>query len=243
MLHTIKLPIANIYIITAPRVVIVDTGAPESTTRILAELRRLGYQPQDVAAIVLTHAHSDHAGSALALRAATGAPVAVHTADVAMLQQGDNGAFVPTDLEAKLIQRFIEHRFPPLEPDIVFDHERRLDDLGIAGRLLHTPGHTPGSVSLLLDGGDAIAGDLLRGGFAGGAFAPGVPKQPFFLYNLDDIDQIVANVRRLIDLGARRLLVGHGGPLGRAAVERWAATARPPQPARVSSSLSTSLSR
>jgi glyoxylase-like metal-dependent hydrolase (beta-lactamase superfamily II) len=87
--------------------------------------------------------------------------------------------------------------------------------------MLHTPGHTAGSISLLFDDGDAIAGDVLRGGIMGGAFLASKPAYPYFLPSMDDKPVLLDSVQKLLDAGARRFLVGHGGPLKRDAVQRW----------------------
>lgn len=221
MIAKLNLTIANVYIVGGARPVVVDTGAPGSAPKILAALAKQGFQPADVALILLTHAHSDHAGSAAALREATGAPVAVHHGDLAMLRRGDNGRMLPTDFEARLSQRFVDKPFPALEPDMVLDDESDLRALGLDADLLPTPGHSPGSISLLFANGDAIVGDILRGGVMGGMFLSSRPTYPFFLYDLADKAVIHRSVQTVLARGAQRLFTGHGGPLPRSAVEQW----------------------
>ena len=179
MLTKLNLTIANVYLVKGPQLVVVDTGAPGSAPKILAALSRQGFVPADVALILLTHAHSDHAGSAAELRQATGAPVAVHRGDLAMLRRGDNGKVFPTDLEARISQRFVDKPFPALDPDLVLDDQSDLRALGVDAELLSTPGHSPGSISMLFANGDAIIGDILRGGIMGGCsclLGPSVPS-------------------------------------------------------------------
>lgn len=219
----INLTIANAYLVRGEKTVIVDTGAPGSASRILRALAQAGTAQEDVSLILLTHAHSDHAGSAGELRAILGAPVAVHAADAAMLQRGDNGRFIPVGWEAKMSQRFVDKPFPGLAADILIDESTDLRPYGIDGRLLHTPGHSPGSVTLLLPEGEAIAGDILRGGIMGGMMLSGRPSYPYFLYNLDDKVELRHSLRKVLDAGAQRLYVGHGGPMARGNVARWLA--------------------
>lgn len=226
MLTKLNLAIANVYLVKGSKLAVVDTGAPGSAPKILAALRKQGFQPADVGLILLTHAHSDHAGSAAELRQATGAPVAVHCGDLAMLRRGDNGKFLPTDLEARISQRFVDKPFPALEPDLVLDDQSDLRALGVDAELLPTPGHSPGSISLLFANGDAIVGDILRGGIMGGIFLSSRPKYPFFLYDLADQPVILESVQRVLEAGAQRLYVGHGGPLPRHKVVQWLAAQR-----------------
>jgi hydroxyacylglutathione hydrolase len=76
--------------------------------------------------------------------------------------------------------------------------------------VIETPGHTPGSVSLLLPDGDAVVGDLLMGGFLGGLVRRSVPNTAYFQ---EDDHEALHSLRAVLAAGARRLWVGHGGPL------------------------------
>lgn len=91
-------------------------------------------------------------------------------------------------------------------------------ETGGDGKVVHTPGHTAGSISVLLSSGEAIVGDLLRGGWLGGMFRSGQPSYPYYA---DDLGQIRASVKRLLTLGTTRFFVGHGGPLDAGRVEEW----------------------
>jgi len=163
MIQKFNLTIANSYLIQADKPIIVDTGAPSSGERILKMAKKYDIHPSDIGLILLTHAHSDHAGSALELCELTGAPIAVHEADVAMLERGNNGTMLPIGMEARFSQPFVDKPFPAVTPDIVFTHMEDLAEFNIPAKLLHTPGHTEGSISLIFDNGDAIIGDVLRG--------------------------------------------------------------------------------
>jgi glyoxylase-like metal-dependent hydrolase (beta-lactamase superfamily II) len=228
MITKLNLLIANVYVVRGKRTVIVDTGAPGSAPRILRALARHGISRDDISLILLTHAHSDHAGSAGALRDALHAPVAVHRDDVAMLERGDNGRFVTMGLEAAMSKPFVDRPFPGITPDILLDTYTDLSQFGLDARLLHTPGHSPGSVSLVFGNGEAIVGDILRGGLMGGVLFSGRPAYPYFLYSRDDMQTLHGSVARVLDAGATRLYTGHGGALSRAAAERWLAAQRQP---------------
>lgn len=97
----------------------------------------------------------------------------------------------------------------------------RLDELGVAGVVLHTPGHTPGSISVVLDSGDAIVGDLLMGGYLGGAI---LPTRPAFHYFAADLPGVMVSLDRVLAAASGRLFVGHGGPVPHAAALRWLAS-------------------
>src|SRR5687767_7162587 len=153
----------NSYLLIGERVVVVDTGVPGNAKRVLRALARRGLKPQDVALIVVTHGHADHAGDAAALRDRTGAPIV--GGDAAMTIRGHNDRLRPTGPAGRRILPFIGQDYPSFVPDLRVEGELDLHPFGVAGRVLATPGHTPGSLVVVLDDGQAITGDLVRGRF------------------------------------------------------------------------------
>jgi len=110
---------SNAYLLLGERPVLVEAGSPGDEAAILAALAAAGRGPRDLAAIVLTHGHADHAGAAAALRAATGAPVLLAAGDTGMAAAGRNLPLVPTGLEARLAAPFVPQDFPSVVPDEV----------------------------------------------------------------------------------------------------------------------------
>lgn len=214
---SIPTPIANTYLLRGTRCVLVDTGNPGSEQTILRQLARHGVQPHDIALILLTHGHGDHFGSAAALRALTGAPVAIHHCDAGALRAGRNPPLRATGRSGRVLRLmpFIRQASPPVEPDIVIDGPFDLSAYGVAGTVLATPGHTPGSLSVLLPDRSAIVGDLLMGGYMAGKLRPHVPNDHYFI---DDLAQARASLRLVLNHDPERLYVGHGGPLTATAV-------------------------
>ncbi len=216
---TVRSLVANAFVIRSERTAIVDTGNPGNAPRIVRQLERLGIEPRSISLILLTHGHVDHFGSIHALKAATGAPVAIHAADAPALRAGVNPPIVPRCATGHVLKPFFQHRrIAPCEPDLLVDETTDLSTFGIDGRIFETPGHTPGSISLLLAGGELLAGDLLLGGYLGGHVAAGRPGLPYFY---DDRAELVASVRRVLTLPVSRMYVGHGGPLAPAAVAHF----------------------
>ena len=99
-----------------------------------------------------------------------------------------------------------------MEPDIVFETPWRLDDYGIAGEVIHTPGHTPGSITLFLDNGEAIIGDVAMGSM----LFPKRATPPFIAW---DLDRNWASLRAILDRHPTTLYITHGKPLPPAALE------------------------
>ena len=213
----------NSFILVGDRPVLVDSGMPGSAPKILAALARAGFAPGDVSLILITHRHVDHIGSAAALKRATGAPVAVHALDADGLRRGDGGPRPPTGWGGRLfdLTGLPGRSAEPCEPDLVIEENFILDPYGVPGATaLHTPGHTAGSLSALLPNGDVLAGDLAIGGilFLGGIIRLGHARKPPYE---DDPGAVRQSLLRLLDRGARRFYVGHGGPLTGAAVRRY----------------------
>jgi glyoxylase-like metal-dependent hydrolase (beta-lactamase superfamily II) len=128
------------------QVTIVDTGYKNAPDKILAALRQIGAGPRDVTRILLTHAHSDHAGGVAALAGATGAGVLVHIDDAAYVRKGR----APDLDRSQLLGRIMRNggKFGAAEVSEVL-HDGKLLDVAGGLRVIHTPGHTPGHVSLL----------------------------------------------------------------------------------------------
>lgn len=190
--------------------VLVDAGMPGQAGRILDALAARGVAPETIRLILITHGHLDHFGSARDLRARTGAPIAVHAGDADALRGGVNPAetSLPTSRLLGVVTRLglrLASSSPAsaLEPDIVFDAAWRLDEYGVAGEVIPTPGHSPGSVSLLLDSGEAIVGDLVMGSM----LFPKRATRPIVAWNLA---RNWDSLRAVLDRGPKIVYVTHG---------------------------------
>jgi len=199
---------------------LVDAGSPGQAALIQRSLARHGCPGLDW--IFLTHAHYDHFGSAGALRRATGAAVWVHPEDAADLAAGRTRLGQARGWGRVLAWLLpIAERLSPPEPTppdgTVADGEC-FAELGVSLQVLHTPGHTPGSATLVVDGVHAFVGDLL-------STTGGRPHAQRFL--AQDWSQIVASLERLQQTDVRWLYPGHGRrPVSRAWLPRLIAEAR-----------------
>jgi glyoxylase-like metal-dependent hydrolase (beta-lactamase superfamily II) len=212
----IALSWSNVFLICSPHPILVDAGSPGDLPRLEKALSHFGLRPTDLALVVLTHAHADHAGLGAALRRA-GARVALGAGDVPMARAGRNGELGPTSFFARLLQHVVPGEYPPFDPDIALTSDLDLSAWGVAGKVVVLPGHTPGSVAVVLANHVAFAGDTALGGMMGGALFPDRPGEHYFQ---PDPGQNRRNLRALLDLGVSRLYLGHGGPVAAADVAR-----------------------
>ncbi len=196
---------ANAFLLVGERVVLVDSGSPGNEKRIFDTLERHGLTPKDLSLILLTHGHWDHLGSAQAIRVLSKAPVALHRADLELASAGQ-AKLKPYGLGTALLEPyFSSKRFAPVTPDLILNGFETLKAYGVNAKLRATPGHTDGSVSVLLENGDAIIGDVLRGDFM-------LENRPNWHFFYDDVDLVQSSIKTILDLKPERLFVGHGKP-------------------------------
>jgi len=182
-------PDSNVVLIDGTEPILVDTGMGGNQEKLLKQI--LGFTGgKKVARIVLTHRHFDHIGGAEGLSSSLGAKLFAHSADAEVLRNGDGWqtlsilfgvqgvALDVTDLDEGTVLDTGSHRF----------------------KILHTPGHTPGSISLHEEAtGILISGDTV---FADGVGRWDLPS--------GDPDALRESVRMLSGLNVKDLYPGHG---------------------------------
>jgi glyoxylase-like metal-dependent hydrolase (beta-lactamase superfamily II) len=145
------------------QVTLIDMGLSSSGPRVMAALAAIGSGPSDVTRLLLTHAHPDHAGGAAHVARETGRGFTIHRDDAAYAAEGSSPPRDRSFLLGRLFDRFSR---PGRDfASVTVEHEMVDGELlPVAGglRVVHTPGHSPGHVSLLheqsrtLITGDAI---------------------------------------------------------------------------------------
>lgn len=143
------------------QVTLIDFGVKKSGPRVLAALSAIGSGPSDVTRLMLTHCHPDHVGGAAHLARETGRDVDCHEDDAPFAGKGT----VPKSDEGSRIGRLF-NKLPPPKLEALPIGETFTDGqvIPFAGgiRVVHTPGHSPGHASYLLeDAGVLITGDAI----------------------------------------------------------------------------------
>ncbi len=199
--------------------ILIDTGFPNSEKKIIRQLDAIGIRKEDISLIIISHGHIDHFGSAKELKEQFNAPILIHELDKRALQTGKS---MLETLKANhkiwdifLKSKFIKNTASPCFPDIILigNEEFDLSKYGINGKIIHTPGHTPGSLSVVLEDGNAIIMDLASSGILlGGIIFNTRMKHPPFH---DNLEQVKNSVNHLLSLNTHLFYLGHGNPVSR----------------------------
>jgi glyoxylase-like metal-dependent hydrolase (beta-lactamase superfamily II) len=207
----------NAYLVSAgDHHLLVDTGMKSSFRRLGQTINGLLPKGKTLDFLVLTHTHYDHCQSARRIRDKENCRVVLGQPESSYAQKG----FAPLPRGTSLMPRLLTgignlmgkkaFGYLPFEADIEIDDDYDLMG-GLANvRLITTPGHSPGSVSLLVDDEVAVVGDAAFGIFRNTIFPPFA----------DDTRRLIQSWKKLLDTPCHIFLPGHGGPISRKMLEK-----------------------
>lgn len=181
----------SVYLIDLGELFLIDTGAGTSVDQIVHNIQGLGLDPEMIAAVILTHCHIDHIGGAPKFRMRFGARIIMHHLDAEVVELGD---------ERMTAASWYNLHFPPMPVDVKLKKEQERLCFGDQEVVcLHTPGHTPGSLSIYLDRGGkrVLFGQDIHG--------------PFYQEFGSDLAAWRRSMERLLALEADVLCEGHFG--------------------------------
>lgn len=189
--------------------ILVDTSVQRNFKRIHKRLKKMGISNIDY--LVLTHAHFDHASNAGRIQTQYSAKVIIHQTEANLLSAGENpmpvGTNIITHIILRLLGKFflIKFRYEPCIADILIDSEFQIQDFSPNIALIHTPGHTKGSMCLIIDDEIGITGDTVFGIFRKSAFPPFAENTAL----------LFESWKKLLKTNCRLFLPSHGSVVNR----------------------------
>ncbi len=196
----------NVILIVEEELTLIDTGIRGSSPQLIDFIHHLGRSPEEISLIILTHNHIDHMGGLAELKQLASSKVAIHKADIGERKNPpsvDSGYRLPLDQLSSTLRSVFSVKFSDI--DIQLEGGEVLKPLG-GLEVIHTPGHTQGSISLLSRQNKLLfVGDALR-------------KRRNTLYlppkmASSNPTQALNSIKRIAQLDFEILCFGHGLPL------------------------------
>lgn len=210
-IQVINLGFVNAFLIPAgDAFILVDTGISQQWSRLENALRTAGCLPDRLKLVVITHGDADHTGGCVRLRDRYHARIAMHAADVPLVESGQMPKRITRGLGNKLmvgiggvLMKLTRARpgGATFTPDILLQDGQSLSEYGLDAVVLHTPGHTPGSICILTGDGQLLTGDTFTNN-----------TRPDLAMFIQDPAQLQASVERIKGLKAITVFPGHGKP-------------------------------
>lgn len=204
--------------------ILVDTGGhltldkkfTNRRDKLQQELEKAGVKPGNLKLIILTHGHNDHVANAAYLKELYQTKIAMHAGDVELVQKLDMEkmmrSFHYQSFALNLILKIMKKQiikinqkcideFTEFKPDILLKDGDDLSEYGFDAKIIHIPGHTEGSIGILVDGDKLICSD----NFAN-------IKKPSKAPNADDFNRLEECNKKIMSLKLTKLYPGHGKP-------------------------------
>ena len=196
---------SNVFLVSkSDKNILVDTSPASRWKKLDRRLTVMGLDHLD--ALILTHIHYDHAGNAARVQEKYKAAVIVHRSEGPFLARGEGIVPHGTNRLGRLLIDGIGKNFAPdlaylpCRPDILVEDVFPLADFGFNAFVMHTPGHSPGSQSVIVDDEIALVGDAMFGVFPWSVFPPFA----------SDARQMVESWGKLLATNCRLFLPSHG---------------------------------
>jgi glyoxylase-like metal-dependent hydrolase (beta-lactamase superfamily II) len=215
LVHRLVGPGCNVYLVSGPSGCIMVDSSYGFTGKKLLQRVELACAEKQLKALVLTHTHFDHAGNAALIKEHFKLPIVVHEEEAGYLKKGISPLPRGTQFYNKAVMNMVRRvhipfqHFKAVRGDILINDRYDFSEYGLNAYALPTPGHTKGSLSVVVDNTIALVGDTLVGYVLGHNY-------PAFA---DGPDQFVASWAALLDTGCTTFLPTHGGAIKREALQ------------------------
>lgn len=190
--------------------ILVDTGNEKSWDKLKHNIDGL-LDGNALSYLILTHSHFDHAENAAKIKEKYTSQILIHRNEAESLNIGYKSIPKGTNLATKFLVDKIgvriesRYKYYPVHPDILVDEQYDLMKVGFKAYTLHTPGHSNGSISIIIEDSIAIVGDTLFGVIKNSVYPPFA----------DDPQEIVQSWEKLLNTGCSLFLPGHGKEISR----------------------------
>jgi hydroxyacylglutathione hydrolase len=201
----INLGFVNVFLIKAGEsFVLIDTGVAQKWPMLEAELIQAGCLPDKLKLVIITHGDFDHTGNCAQLQRKYNVKIAMHDGDVEMVKTGVTIERKINGIIGRLVmwmgKRMIGE-FDRFQPDILMQDGEVINMYGLTLKIIHTPGHTRGSICVLTDDGRLFVGDILSN-----------KMKPGFSPFIEDEDKLHRSLDILKRVNAKVVYPGHGRP-------------------------------
>ncbi len=198
----IKCGNGNCYIVAnGKEAILVDAAKKEHLDAILDACK-----PYEMKLLLLTHGHFDHTENAAALSGKLGIPIAMHKADLDLIDDNMAQSLTAGSFFGKIVlkasqESFSNREMPKFQPTIFLDHGDDLSDYSVSAKVISVPGHTNGSIAIDVDSKYLIAGDACMNML--------YPTVSLLYHNKKEMLDSAAKISAL---GERIIYFGHGKP-------------------------------
>lgn len=187
----------NLYLVDCGEaLVMIDAGGGGGIPKVIENIRQMELDPKKLEIAFITHCHFDHSGGNLALKKSTGCKIAAHEAEAEEIESPGE-----LSLYSRAKERGLEYE--PTKVDIILKDGQRLKVGEVEFEVIHTPGHTPGGICLLIEENGVpslFTGDTASAqGRFGWMNGPGC-----------SLPDWKASIKKLIELRPERMFPGHG---------------------------------
>lgn len=190
--------------------ILVDTGRKNSWKELTINLDKI-LGENELSCLILTHTHFDHAENAAKIKDMYKSKIIVHRSEAEYLKHGESPLPKGTNLVTGFIvnafgkQTQSRYKYEPVDPDILIDGKYDLRDFGFNAYVIHTPGHSKGSISIIVNDEVAVVGDAMFGVFGNSIYPPFA----------DNPEIMIKGWNKLIDTNCKSFLPGHGKEISR----------------------------
>jgi glyoxylase-like metal-dependent hydrolase (beta-lactamase superfamily II) len=206
---------SNVFLLTnGEKNILIDTSHKYMWKRLEKKLKYFKVDIIDY--LILTHTHYDHAENSRKIKEKYNARIIVHKNEASCLTNGENILPNGTNAVTKLIIRLFGKQllskvsYEPCKYDYLVDNVFDLKDFGFNAYIMHTPGHTNGSMSIIIDDNVAIVGDTMFGVFKWSVFPPFA----------DNIIRMIESWGKLLATGCQVFIPSHGSANSRPLVQK-----------------------